>query len=300
MRVLMTGATGFLGSHLVPFLHENGYAIQRITRNPSQADDVAWNPTQQEVDAAAIQPPDAVVHLAGETIADIRWTEAKKQRIRESRVKGTQLLSGVLTRLPQRPRVFVSASAVGYYGDRGDDMLTEESSNGKGFLAEVCRQWEAATQPAIDTGIRTVHLRNGLVLAADGGALSKLLLPFNFGLGGPLGKGRQYWSWISLPDWLGIILHCFNTETLSGPVNAVAPHPVTNAEFSHILGNILKRPTLISVPEFAARFALGEMADEMLLASARVLPAKLQASNYHFIHETLDTALQDTLRQTKR
>jgi uncharacterized protein (TIGR01777 family) len=300
MRVLVTGATGFIGSHLVPFLKENGYVVQRITRKPSQADDIAWDPARQEIDAAAVQPPEAVAHLAGENIADGRWTDAKKQHIRESRVKGTQLLSDMLARLPHRPRVFVSASAVGYYGNRANDILTEESGSGEGFLAEVCRQWEAATQPAIYAGIRTVHLRNGLVLSADGGALSKLLLPFNFGLGGPLGSGQQYWSWISMTDWLRIILHCFTTEMLSGPVNAVAPHPVTNAEFTQTLGSILKRPTLVPIPEFAARFALGEMADEMLFASTRVLPVKLHASDYHFTHETLDVALQDALHRTER
>jgi uncharacterized protein (TIGR01777 family) len=295
MQVLVTGATGFLGSHLVPFLSEKGCTIQRITRSPSHEGDVAWNPARNEIDTTALHPPEAVVHLAGENIAEGRWTDAKKQRIRDSRVKGTKLLSETLARHPHRPRVFVSASAVGYYGDRGEQVLTEESGSGEGFLADVCRQWEAATQPAVQVGIRTVCLRNGLVLAADGGALSKMLRIFRLGLGGSVGSGQQYWSWISITDWLHTILQCFATETLAGPVNATAPHPVQNLEFTDALGRALKRPTLIPVPEFAARLALGEMADEMLFASARVMPARLQTSGYEFTQATLEEALQNLL-----
>jgi uncharacterized protein (TIGR01777 family) len=297
MQVLVTGATGFIGSHLVPFLAERGHAVQRMTRRPSRPGDVVWNPAHGEIDAASLQPPEAVVHLAGENIADGRWTDAKKQRIRDSRVKGTQLLSETLAGLRQRPRVLVSASAVGYYGHRGEEVLTEESGSGKGFLAEVCRQWEAATQPAVQAGIHTVHLRNGLVLGADGGVLRTILPPFRLGLGGPIGSGRQYWSWISLTDMLHVILHCVGTETLSGPVNAVAPNPVTTKEFATTLGHVLNRPTFISVPEFAARLALGEMANELLFASARVVPARLHTSSYGFTHATLDAALRDALRK---
>jgi uncharacterized protein (TIGR01777 family) len=297
MQVLVTGATGFIGSHLVPFLAGRGHAVQRVTRRPSHPGDVAWNPAHGEIDAGSLQPPEAVVHLAGENIADDRWTDAKKQRIRDSRVKGTQLLSETLAGLRQRPRVLVSASAVGYYGHRGEEVLTEESGSGKGFLAEVCRQWEAATQPALQAGIRTVHLRNGLVLGADGGVLRTILLPFRLGLGGPVGSGRQYWSWISLTDMLHVIVHCVGTETLSGPVNAVAPNPVTNKEFATTLGHVLNRPTLIPVPEFAARLALGEMANELLFASARVVPARLHTSGYGFTHAALDAALRDLLQK---
>jgi uncharacterized protein len=297
MQVLVTGATGFIGSHLVPFLAERGHAVQRVTRRLSRPGDIAWDPVRGEIDTASLQPPEAVVHLAGENIADDRWTDAKKQRIRDSRVKGTQLLSETLAGLRQRPRVLVSASAVGYYGHRGEEVLTEESGSGKGFLAEVCRQWEAATQPALQAGIRTVHLRNGLVLGADGGVLRTILLPFRLGLGGPVGSGRQYWSWISLTDMLHVIVHCVGTETLSGPVNAVAPNPVTNKEFATTLGHVLNRPTLIPVPEFAARLALGEMANELLFASARVVPARLRTSGYGFTHATLDAALRDLLQK---
>ena len=297
MQVLVTGATGFIGSHFVPFLAQRGHTVQRVTRRPSRPGDVAWNPARGEIDAAALQSPEAVVHLAGENIADDRWTEAKKQRIRDSRIKGTRLLSDTLAELPHPPRVLVSASAVGYYGHRGEEVLTEESGSGKGFLAAVCRQWEAATQPAVHAGIRTVCLRNGLVLRADGGVLHTLLPSFKLGLGGPVGSGRQYGSWIALPDLLHVILHCIETETLAGPVNAVAPTPVTMQEFATTLGQVLNRPTRVTVPEFAAHLALGEMANELVLASARVVPARLSTNGYGFIHATLAVALRDLLRK---
>jgi uncharacterized protein len=297
MQVLVTGATGFIGSHLVPFLAQRGHAVQRVTRRPSRPGDVAWDPARGEIDATALQPPDAVVHLAGENIADGRWTEAKKQRIRDSRVQGTHFLSATLAGLPHPPRVLVSASAVGYYGHRGEEVLTEESDAGQGFLAAVCRQWEAATQPAVHAGIRTVCLRTGLVLGADGGVLHTLLPRFKLGLGGPVGSGRQYGSWIALPDLLHVLLHCVGTETLSGPVNAVAPTPVTMQEFATTLGQVLHRPALVAVPAFAARLALGEMAHELVFASARVVPARLHASGYGFIHATLGAALRDLLQK---
>ncbi|MGE0822094.1 MAG: TIGR01777 family oxidoreductase [Candidatus Binatia bacterium] len=295
MRVLISGATGFLGSHLVPFLREHGYEVSRLTRRPTAADDLAWDPAQGKIDLTNFPAVDAVVHLAGENIADGRWTDEKKQRIRDSRILSTRLLSKVLAGGVHRPQVFISASAVGYYGDRGDQVVTEESESGEGFLAEVCRQWEAETQPAVDAGIRTVHLRNGLVLAADGGALHTMLLPFKSGLGGPVGSGQQYWSWISLPDWLHVILHCIGTQQTAGPLNATAPNPVRNTEFTDALGRVLHRPTLVPVPAFMLRLTLGEMADEMLLASARVMPSRLQACDYRFTHETIDEALRALL-----
>jgi uncharacterized protein (TIGR01777 family) len=270
-----------------------------VTRRPAQPEDIAWQPERGEIDARAFEAADVVVHLAGENIADGRWTNAKKQRIRDSRVQSTQLLSATLARLSHRPQLLVSASAVGYYGDRGEEVLTEESASGRGFLAEVCRQWEAATQPAVEAGIRTVCLRHGFVLAADGGALRKALLPFTLGLGVQLGSGRQHWSWISLRDWLDIILYCLATETLCGAVNAVAPTPVTNAEFARTLAQVLRQPVLASVPAFAVRLALGEIAEEVVYASAHVVPARLQASGYLFTHTTLATALQDVLRPGK-
>jgi uncharacterized protein (TIGR01777 family) len=297
MHVLVTGATGFIGAHFVLFLTQRGHVVQRMTRRLSRPGDVAWDPTRGEIDAASLQPPDAVVHLAGENLADGRWTEAKKQRIRDSRVQGTQLLSATLAGLPHPPRVLVSASAVGYYGDRGEEVLTEESGAGQGFLAAVCRQWEAATQPAVHAGIRTVCLRMGLVLGADGGVLHTLLPRFQLGLGGSVGSGRQYGSWIALPDLLHVLLHCIGTETLAGPVNAVAPTPVTMQEFATTLGQVLHRPARVAVPAFAARLALGEMATEVVLASARVVPARLHTSGYGFTHPTLDAALRDLLQE---
>ena len=295
MRILISGASGFLGSHVVPFLQERGHAVIQLTRSPSQPEDVEWHPAQGKIEAAKLPHLDAVLHLAGENIANGLWTEAKRQRIRDSRVQSTQLLSETLASLSPCPTVFLTASAVGYYGNRGDQLLTEESESGEGFLADVCRQWEAATLPAAQAGIRTIFLRNGLVLAAKEGALGRIILPFKLGLGGQIGDGQQYWSWISITDWLYAVLHCLTTETLSGPVNTTAPQPVRNREFTKTLGRILNRPTLVPVPKFAIRLILGQMADEMLLASARVIPSRLQASGYTFFHPTLHEALQSLL-----
>jgi uncharacterized protein (TIGR01777 family) len=234
------------------------------------------------------------VHLAGENIAE-RWTPAKKVQIRDSRVKGTELLSKTLAGLSSPPAVLVSASAVGYYGDRGEEPLTDDSAPGRGFLAEVCQAWEAATEPARERGIRVVRLRLGVVLSAAGGALAKMLPPFRLGLGGRLGSGRQYVSWIALGDVVGSIQHAIVTGGLQGATNAVAPRAVTNQEFTKTLGKVLARPTAIPLPAFAARLMFGEMADELLLASARVQPAKLLASGYQFRHPELEAALRHLL-----
>ncbi|MFQ5915907.1 MAG: TIGR01777 family oxidoreductase, partial [Nitrospinota bacterium] len=238
---------------------------------------------------------DAAVHLSGENIGEGRWTAAKKAAIRDSRVKSTRLLAETLARLEQPPRVFVCASAVGYYGDRGEEVLREESPLGSGFLPDLSLEWESAAEPAVQKGIRVVHLRNGIVLSPKGGALAKMLPPFKLGLGGKLGSGRQYVSWISLDDMVGVIRHALERESLSGPVNAVAPNPVTNAEFTQTLGRVLSRPTVFQVPAFTLRLAFGEMADAALLASARVEPARLLASGYSFRHPELEGALRHIL-----
>ncbi len=241
-----------------------------------------------------LQGLDAAVHLAGESIAQ-RWTPERKARILKSRARGTRLLSESFARLTQLPCVLLCASAIGYYGDRGEEVLTEESPSGVGFLAEVCREWEAACEPAVRKGIRVVNLRIGVVLSAAGGVLPRMLLPFRMGLGGRVGHGRQYMSWIALDDLVGVIVHALTCDTLAGPVNAVAPHPVTNVEFTRTLGRVLRRPTVLPIPAFAARLALGEMADGLLLASTRVQPARLAASGYAFRYPELEGALRHVL-----
>ena len=294
MNILVTGASGFIGSALMPVLVSGGHRVTRLVRaqpRPGQVE-VHWDPAVGTVDMAGLEGMGAVVHLAGENLAAGRWTAERKVRIRESRVKGTQVLCEALARLAQPPNVLVCASAIGYYGERGEEVLREESPPGSGFLAEVCRAWEAAAAAAVHKGVRVVHLRTGVVLSPAGGALAKMLTPFKMGIGGKLGSGRQYMSWIALDDMLGVISHVLATTTLQGPVNAVAPHPVTNREFTTTLGRVLSRPTLFPMPAFAARLAFGEMADELLLASTRVEPARLLASGYQFRHPQLEGALR--------
>jgi hypothetical protein len=263
--------------------------VVRLKR-PSQ-----WDPERQFVDSSAFSGADAIVHLAGENIASGRWTAARKRRIRDSRVKGTRLIAETISSMERLPQVLVSASAIGFYGDRGSEVLREESPSGTGFLADVCRQWEAATDAATQKGIRVVHMRTGLVLSAKGGAMGKMLLPFKLGLGGKIGSGNQYWSWVSIDDVCGAIIHSIQAMGLHGAVNIVSPLPVTNLEFTKTLGRVLGRPTVLPMPAFAARLALGEMADALLLASARVEPAKLVASRFVFKHRELESALRSLL-----
>ncbi|MBI4323331.1 MAG: TIGR01777 family protein [Candidatus Omnitrophica bacterium] len=276
MKILVSGSHGFLGSALVPFLIPRGHQVTRLVR---------------PYDPAALDGVEAVVHLAGENIIG-RWTPEKKTRIRDSRVNGTRVLAESLARLAPPPQVLVCASAVGYYGDRGEERLQEDSPAGSGFLAEVCREWEAATLPAVQQGIRVVNLRIGMVLSPQGGALAKMFPAFRLGLGGCLGSGRQYLSWIALDDLLEAITFALAAPNLRGPVNAVAPTPVTNRAFTKTLGRLLGRPTLCPVPAFAARLVFGEMAQELLLASARVMPAALLASGFAFRYPDLDGALR--------
>jgi uncharacterized protein (TIGR01777 family) len=296
MRILISGSTGLVGSALVPFLTASGHQVIRLVRSGGDAGSIQWNPEEGTIDHGRMEGVDAVVHLAGENIAAGRWTSARKQKIRDSRVKGTRLLAESLAGMTRRPQVLVSASAIGYYGHRGDEILREESPPGQGFLPDVCRQWEAATDPATRKGIRVVHPRIGLVLSSKGGALAKMLPPFKMFVGGKVGSGQQYWSWITLDDLCAVILHCIEAGTLHGPVNAVSPSAVRNLEFTKTLGKVLSRPTIFPLPAFAARIALGEMADELLLASARVEPTKLSATRFSFRHKELEPALRAVLR----
>ena len=298
--VAVTGSSGMVGSALCAAMRQRDWSPLRIVRRDAAdaalaADEVAWNPAAKKLDAARLNGVDAVVHLAGENIAGGRWTAALKQRIRDSRVVGTRFLAESLAQLAQPPRVLVSASAIGYYGNRQDALLAEEHGPGRGFLSDVCVEWENATAPAKARGIRVVNLRIGIVLSAKGGALKKMLLPFRLGAGGRVGSGGQFWSWISLPDLVGVILHTIDTDNLAGPVNAVSPEAVTNREFTRTLGSVLHRPTIFPMPAIAARLAFGEMADALMLASARVFPFRLQETGYKFQHLTLRSALQDAL-----
>lgn len=296
MQVLVSGAGGLVGSALVPLLQSDGHSLKCLTRSSRTGEDViTWNPDNDALDAAALEGIEAVVHLAGESIASGRWTAAKKARIRDSRVRGTRLLCERLAQLSQPPRVLLCASAIGYYGNRGDEIMTEDSPPGEGFLADVCREWEKATEPAAAKGTRVVNLRFGVILSRHGGALQKMLLPFKLGGGGIVGNGQQYWSWIAIDDVVGAIQFALVNETLRGPVNVVAPAAVTNYVFTKVLGRVLGRPTIMPMPAFLARLALGEMANELLLASTRVEPRRLTKFGYQFHCPDLEGALRHVL-----
>ncbi len=295
-KILVSGSSGLIGAALIPALKSSGYEITCLVRGTASGkEQIQWDPAQPLV-PESVSGFDAVVHLAGESIVG-RWTEAKKRRIRESRVQGTLRLAEALAQAPQRPRVLISASAIGYYGDRGDEALREDSASGSGFLPEVCREWEDATEPATKAGIRTVQVRFGLVLSRHGGALPKMLPPFRLGVGGNMGNGRQWWSWIDIDDLVGAVQHVIKAETLRGPVNVVGPNPVMNAEFTKILASALSRPAIFPMPAFAARLVFGQMGDELLLASQRVEPAKLLASGYVFQKPYLRAALEGILKK---
>lgn len=294
--VVISGASGMVGSALREALDLRGDRVLRLGRAAATAKDQAsWDPAAGRIEADRLEGADSFVHLAGENIASKRWNARRKQELRDSRIEGTRLIAETIARLKQKPRVLVSASAIGYYGNRGDAMLGEDARPGEGFLADLCRDWEAATKPAVEAGVRVVTLRIGVVLSPRGGALKKMLLPFRLGAGGRMGSGGQYWSWISLEDLVGSILHCLDHQELSGPVNAVAPESLTNSDFTAVLAKAVRRPAIFPMPAFAARLVLGEMAQELLLASARVAPLKLQESGYKFHHPTLDVALKSML-----
>ena len=303
MKIIVTGSSGLIGSALVAALIERGDEVTCLVRGAAHARradgarEALWNPARGELDAAELEGHDAAVHLAGDPIAEGRWTDEKKRRIRASRVEGTALLAKTLARLNAPPRVLLSASAVGYYGDRGGETLTETSATGADFLSGVCREWEAATGAARAAGMRVVLLRFGVVLSGRGGALAKMLTPFKLGAGGRIGSGEQYMSWVALEDVTGAILHALAHEEVEGAVNVVAPRAVTNGEFTKTLGGVLNRPTVFSVPAFAARLAFGEMADAALLVSQRAEPAQLKATNYEFKYPELEGALRHALAE---
>jgi len=294
MKIAVAGATGFIGQALVSHLGASGHRVVRLVRRGADASrgDVTWDPTKGVLDPAALDGVQAVVNLAGEPVAE-RWTAERKRRIKSSRIEGTTLITKTLVGLARPPRVLVNASAIGIYGDRGDEILDESAKPGTGFLADVAQAWEASAAPAIERGIRTVLTRFGIVLGAAGGALEKMLPPFKLGAGGRLGSGKQWMSWVTLDDVVAAIDYAITSDRVSGPVNVVAPNPVTNADFTHELGHALHRPAVATVPAFALRFAYGEMGEAVLLASQRVAPAALQRAGFLFKH----TLLADALKQ---
>jgi uncharacterized protein (TIGR01777 family) len=294
-KILVSGSTGLIGTALLSALRTSGYEVTCLVRGgTSGKEQIGWDPARP-LAPESVSGFDAVVHLAGESIVD-RWTDAKKRRIRESRVQGTRNLAAALAAAPQRPQLLISASAIGYYGDRGEETLREDSSSGDGFLPEVCREWEEAAEPVTKAGIRSVQIRIGVVLSASGGALHAMLLPFRMGVGGKMGSGRQWMSWVNIDDLVGAIQHVIKCDMLRGPVNVVAPNPVRNAEFTKVLASVLSRPAIFPMPAFAARLVFGQMGDELLLASQRVEPAKLLTSGYFFKKSDLKTALEAILK----
>jgi len=296
LRVALTGSHGLVGSALVESLGAEGHHVVRLVRGRagSGGNEIAWNPAERSIDVSALEGLDAVINLAGESIA-ARWTKTRKARIRSSRVRGTELIAGALARLRRPPGVLINASAIGYYGNRGDEEIDESCSRGAGFLAETCEAWEGATVAARVAGIRVVLLRIGVVLDAAGGALPRMLIPFRAGLGGRMGSGRQYMSWVGLDDLVGIVRHALLDEGLEGAVNAVSPGPVRNAEFTRVLGRVLRRPTFLAVPATVIRGVFGEMGEGLFLEGARVIPRRLARSGFTFAHRDLESSLRARL-----
>ena len=293
-RVAITGATGLVGTALGAALRARGHEVLAISRNPGPGG-IRWNPSHGEIDLATLEGVDAIVHLAGENLAGSRWTAERKRLLRDSRVAITSWLAESLALLDRKPAVLIAASAIGIYGNRRDEMLDESSAPGDDFLAELVVNWEAAADAAVQEGIRVVQPRFGIILSPDGGALARMVPPFRLGLGGPMGNGRQWMSWIAIDDIVGGIEHAIATGSLNGPVNFTSPDPVRNADFAHALGAVLHRPAVIPLPAFALRLAFGEMADVALLASQRVLPTKLLASGYVIRHTKIEAALETIL-----
>ena len=294
-RILVSGVSGPIGAALLPSLKTRGYEVTRLVRGPATGDgQISWDPAKP-IAPGMVSGFDAVVHLAGESIVG-RWTTAKKMKIRDSRVAGTSTLANALAQAKDKPEVFLCSSAIGYYGNRGDEVLNERSEPGTGFLPDVCREWEEATHAAASAGIRTVQMRTGVVLSPKGGALGKMLTPFKIGIGGKLGDGRQWMSWIDVQDMVGAIHHILKSELLQGPVNMVTPKPVTNAAFTKTLASVLSRPAILPVPAFAVKLAFGEMGETVLLGSQRVEPSRLVMSGYPFRFSSLKESLENILK----
>jgi uncharacterized protein (TIGR01777 family) len=299
MKILVTGASGLVGKSLIPFLQSKGHDVKPIVRSttPLGNDVIRWDPERGFIDYKDVEGTEVFINLSGENIGDGRWDAEKKSKILNSRVEATNFLAQVLASMSVKPKLLINSSAIGYYGDRGSEVLTEKSDPGTNFLAEVCSQWEEATQYARREGVRTVLLRTGMVLTPQGGALKNLLTPFSLGLGGTIGSGKQYYSWITLDDLLNIFQHIISHPIIEGPVNAVTPNPVTSREFAKAIGKVLSRPTLLPLPSILARLILGEMADNLLLASERVKPEVLEKTGYKFLYPTLVPALKHLLKK---
>jgi uncharacterized protein (TIGR01777 family) len=296
MKIAIAGSSGLVGSALIPVLTADGAAVTRLVRGAPKSGEIEWHPNQDQVSSQLLDGFDVIINLAGENIAAGRWTDEQKRKIRDSRVSGTHLLSEAIAGMNVKPSAFICASATGIYGDRDDETLDEQSESGGGFLAGVCREWEMACEPAIKAGVRVVNLRFGPILAREGGMMAKLLTPFKMGMGGKVGSGKQYISWVALEDAVNAIRLAVNDQSIRGPLNIVSPNPVTNEEFTRTLGHVLNRPTALAVPAFAARLAFGEMADEMLLSSQKVLPKKLTAAGFQFQYPELEAALKKYVR----
>jgi len=292
MKIAIAGASGLVGSALIPALATDDATITRLVRHAPKPGEIEWHPNQDQVSPQSLEGFDVIINLAGENLASGRWTDDHKRKIRDSRVSGTHLLSEAIAKMEVKPRVFVCASATGIYGDRDDEVLDEQSESGGGFLAGVCREWEKACEPATKAGVRVVNLRFGPILAREGGMLAKLLTPFKMGMGGKVGTGKQYISWVSLVDAVNAIKLAIADQSMQGPLNVVSPSPVTNEEFTKTLGHVLNRPTALAMPAFAARLAFGEMADEMLLVSQRVMPKRLAAAGFQFQFPDLEKAIR--------
>lgn len=296
MKILISGASGLVGKTLIPELEKDGHEILTLVRKDAKnTNEVEWNPEKEIKEISKLEGVECVIHLAGENVGEGRWTEEKKKRILDSRVVGTKVLCDALLKLNKLPKTFISASAIGIYGNRGEEILTEESAFGEDFLAHVCIEWEKASGRLKETNIRLVHARIGVILSKKGGALEKILTPFKFGIGGKMGKGNQFMSWIAMDDVIEIIKLLISDEQISGAVNLTAPNPVTNAEFTEIIGNVLSKPTFFTVPKFALNIAFGEMADMTVLTSQRIIPKRLQNARYEFLYPTLEPALKHLL-----